>query len=155
MVGLEHEFGAEGASECTALRNEITGDDVDSLQGKQAGKHEADGTLANDEGVITGKKIEAMNGLEGGIDGLEHGAFVKGVAGGNSDDTGEDKGHDTHILGVAAPGGLEAGGDAGFLVLGTLGKGTMAASMTLHAGNVMMEANPIAELEAAHARAEF
>ena len=88
-----------------------------------------------------------MDGFEDGIEGLQHGGFFEGIFRRNFYDTGQDKGHDTDVFGIAAAGRLKPGGDACAFVGGALGKGAMTAEMTFHARNVMVEGDAVADFQ--------
>jgi sterol desaturase/sphingolipid hydroxylase (fatty acid hydroxylase superfamily) len=120
---------------------------MDASQLEQACEHEADGPLPRYEDVVAGQQIEAVDGFEDGVHGLEHGAFLKGVFGGDFHDAAQDEGHHADVFGKAAAGGFEASRDAGALVLRALGEGAVAAVMAIHARDVVMESDAIAEVE--------
>src|SRR5205085_12152366 len=60
--------------------------------------------------------------------------------------------HDADVFGVAAAGWLEAGGYAGTFVLLALREGAMAASVTIQAGNVVVQSDSLSDVESTHER---
>ena len=42
---------------------------------------------------VAGQQVQAVDGLEDGVDGFEHGAFGEGISGGDFHDAGQDEGH--------------------------------------------------------------
>ena len=151
---FEDPFGAPLAGQLQARLEKVSGEDVYAAQLEQAGEDEADRPLARDEHDIAPQQGEVFDGLEDGVDRFLHGAFDEGVSAGDFNDTGKNEGHDANILGVAAAGGLEAGGDAGAFVLGTLGEGAMAAGVAAEAGNMMMQGDAFTDAESPDARAD-
>ena len=135
--------GAGGGS------HQIGGDDARAGELEQAGEHEADRPLPGHEHDVAAQQGQPADGLEDGVDGFEHGAFGKGISGGNFHDAGQDEGHDADVFGVAAARRLESGGDAGAFVSFALGEGVMPAKMAVQARHVMVQRDAVADFEAA------
>jgi hypothetical protein len=69
--------------------HQIGGDDSDAAQSQQAGEHQANRPLADDEHVLAPPQAEAEDGFENGVDRLQHGALFEGIV--------NDRGHKTAI----------------------------------------------------------
>src|ERR1035437_8501866 len=87
---------------------QVGGQNAHSVQGQQAGEHQADGALAGYEDGFAAQQVEAFDGFEDRVDWFEHGAFKKRIARWDSDHARQDKMHDPHVFGITATRRLEA-----------------------------------------------
>ncbi len=142
-------FRAEFSGEAQARFEQVGGDDLRPGELEQPGEHEADRPLPGHQHDVAAQQRQPANGFEDGVDGFEHGAFGKGILGGNFHDAGQDERQNADVFGVAAARRLEPGGDAGAFVSFALGEGAMPAKMAVPARHVMVERHAVAGFEAA------
>lgn len=135
-----------------ASREEIRRNNADALPGKDSGEEETNGTLTGDEDGVVREKGEATDALQQRVDGFEEGSFEEGVSTGNLHHAGKAEGHDADVLGIATTGGFESGGDPGAAIGFALGESAMSAEMAVETGNMVMECDTFAGLEAADCR---
>ena len=143
---VKRPFCAEFSGEAQSRFEQIGGDDPGAGELEQPGEHEANRPLPGHEHDVATQQGQSADGFEDGVDGFEHGAFGKGIPGGNFHDAGQDERHDADVFGVTAAGGLEAGGDAGAFVSLALGEGVMPAKMAVQARDVMVQGDAVANL---------
>ena len=154
-VGAQGVRSSEATGELEPGVEQVGGEDSQAAQGEELGEHQTNGPLPCHHHEIAGQHGEAVDAFEDGVDGFEQRAFDERVLRRDFHDAWQAEGHDAHIFRVAAARWLEAGGDAGALVLRALREGSVAAGVAGHARDVMVQGHAFAEAEAAHARADL